>query len=118
MAGVWLAAALFLCPDGGVVDRIEGGSLVVLGATGVRVVAASDVRPAPHRASVREGDRLFATARGGCRALPPSAVEVARIRERLRALIERGSEVNVEPGAGTTQSLERRGSRQRDLRSP
>lgn len=85
MSAAWLVVALFLCPHGAQVDRVERDALVVLGASGVHVIARANVT-APARRGVREGDRLVATSRGGCRAVPPSPEDIARVRDRLRAL--------------------------------
>jgi hypothetical protein len=81
----WFLVALFLCPAGAVVDRVEGDAVVVLGASGVHVVARAALITAPAR-RVHEGDRVLAGPGGGCRAVPPSRAEVDRLRQRLRAL--------------------------------
>lgn len=87
-AGALLSVALFVCPAGSVIDRVEGSAVVVLGSTGVRVVARSDL-VAVQRRLVHEGDRLEPGPGGSCMALPPSAEEVERLRQRLRALSAR-----------------------------
>jgi hypothetical protein len=85
LAGVIFTVALFMCPVGGVIDRVEGASAVVLGATGVRVVARRSLT-AIQRAAAHEGDRIENGPLGMCLALPPAPDELGRIRDRLRSL--------------------------------
>jgi hypothetical protein len=79
----WFALMLFICPTGGVVDRIEEKLVVVLGASGVRVVARGSFAP---RGPVHEGDRVVLGSDGSCTVRPPSPAERDRVRDRLRAL--------------------------------
>ena len=77
-------AALFVCPVGSVVERTEGPALVVLGTTGVRVIARENITSRrPH--GIREGDRIVSDAYG-CHAVGPTRADVERITAQLRAL--------------------------------
>lgn len=81
----WLALYLFLCPTGSVVDRIEGDHVVVLGASGVRVIARDQLLP-PAGVGLHEGDRIHLGPAGQCRTTPPTPIERARLRHRLHRL--------------------------------
>jgi hypothetical protein len=77
------------CPVGAVIDRIEGERVVVvLGANGVRSIAASllDQRAL---GPAREGMRVRRASDGRCVASGTDAVIEARVRGRLRALMRR-----------------------------
>jgi hypothetical protein len=77
---------LSACPAGAVIDRIEGERMVVvMGADGVRLIAASSVEPQRGR-SAREGMHIRRTRDGRCVADPVDSVLDSRVRARLRAL--------------------------------
>ncbi|MFO0562134.1 MAG: hypothetical protein U0269_29235 [Polyangiales bacterium] len=77
---------LSACPVGAVIDRIEGDRMVVvMGADGVRSIAASSVEPQRGR-SPREGMRVRRARDGRCVADSVDSVLDSRVRARLRAL--------------------------------
>jgi hypothetical protein len=74
------------CPVGAVIDRIEGDRMVlVMGADGVRAIAASSIEPQQGQ-SPREGMRVRRARDGRCVADSVDSAIDRGVRARLRAL--------------------------------
>jgi hypothetical protein len=96
-----ILVGLFLCPPDGVIDRIEEHRAVVLGSTGVHVIATAQIQRGS-TAPLREGDRIVRTASGRCLARPATQVETETIRKRLRVL-ELPAPIPIRPALPTRQ---------------
>jgi hypothetical protein len=75
------------CPGDAVIDQIEGDTMRVLGASGVRSIATSAVSSTE---PIREGMRVRRARDGQCVLERAERALALRVRSRLRALQRRG----------------------------